>query len=141
LRPKKAKEFIPEVAEQLNLSQDCVADIVYYYWEEMRKSLSSLKHQRIHATNLGDFTIKHWKIDDKIDMLEKWENKNKLKGMQEMTARFKTAETLYDLKTIKSLIEEENQRKEFIKLHKDESKRKHNKDMEEQRSDTGGNNE
>jgi nucleoid DNA-binding protein len=140
LRPKKAKEFIPEVAEQLNLSKDCVADIVYYYWEEMRKSLSSLKHQRIHATNLGDFTLKHWKIDDKIDMLEKWENKNKLKGMQEMTARFKTAETLYDLKTIKSLIEEENQRKEFIKLHKHESKRKHNKDMEEQGTDIGGDN-
>ena len=140
MRPKKAKEFIPEVAEQLNLSKDCVADIVYYYWEEMRKSLSSLKHQRIHATNLGDFTLKHWKIDDKIDMLEKWENKNKLKGMQEMTARFKTAETLYDLKTIKSLIEEENQRKEFIKLHKHESKRKHNKDMEEQGTDIGGDN-
>jgi nucleoid DNA-binding protein len=140
LRPKKAKDFIPEVAEQLNLSQDCVADIVYYYWEEMRKSLSSLKHQRIHATNLGDFTIKHWKIDDKIDMLEKWENKNKLKGLQEMTARFKTAETLYDLRNIKSLIAEENQRKEFIKLHKDESERKHNKDMEVKGSDIGGDN-
>ena len=100
----------------------------------MRKSLSSLKHQRIHLTNLGDFTIKHWKIDEKIDMLEKWEENNRLKGLQEMTARFKTAETLFDLKTIKQSLEEENQRKAFIKLHKktttNEPKRKPNNPLE-----------
>lgn len=141
MRPKKAKEFIPIVAEQLGLPQDCISDIVNYYWEEMRKSLSSLKHQRIHATNLGDFTIKHWKIDDKIDKLEKWEHNNKLKGLQEMTARFKTVETLYDLRNIKNIIAEENQRKEFIKLHKHESERKHNKDLEIKGSNPGGNNQ
>jgi hypothetical protein len=53
--------------------------------------------------------------------------------MQEMTARFKTAETLYDLKNIKKSIEEETQRSTFIKLHKkvaNEPKRKHNKNLE-----------
>jgi nucleoid DNA-binding protein len=122
LRPKKAKVFIPIVASELALPEELVEDIVNYYWQEIRKSLSSLKHNRIHLTNLGDFTIKHWKIDDKIQMLEQWEEKNKLKGMQELTARFKTAETLFDLKNIKKLTEEENQRKDFIKLHKDGSK-------------------
>lgn len=122
MRPKKAKVFIPIVASELALPEELVEDIVNYYWQEIRKSLSSLKHNRIHLTNLGDFTIKHWKIDDKIQMLEQWEEKNKLKGMQELTARFKTAETLFDLKNIKKLTEEENQRKDFIKLHKDGSK-------------------
>lgn len=121
MRPKKAKDFIPEVAKELNLPEELVKDIVLYYWEEIRKSMSSLKHQRIHATNLGDFTIKHWKIDDKIRMLEKWEENNKQKGLQQMTARFKTAETLYDLKHLKKSVEEETQRKEFIKLHKRKS--------------------
>lgn len=122
MRPKKAKDFIPTVANKLTLPEDLVEDVINYYWQEIRKSLSSLKHNRIHLTNLGDFTIKHWKIDDKIQMLEQWEEKNKLKGMQELTARFKTAETLFDLKNIKKLTEEENQRKDFIKLHKDGSK-------------------
>lgn len=121
MRPKKAKDFIPEVAKELNLPEELVKDIVLYYWEEIRKSMSSLKHQRIHATNLGDFTIKHWKIDDKIRMLEKWEENNKQKGLQQMTARFKTAETLYDLKHLKKSVEEETQRKDFIKLHKRKS--------------------
>ena len=118
LRPKKAKEFIPSVAEELNLSEDVVKDVVDYYWRAVRKSLSSLDHSRIHLTNLGDFTIKHWKRDEKIEMLEKWEENNKQKGMQQLTARFKTAETLYDLKNLKKIVEEEDQRKSFIKLHK-----------------------
>jgi hypothetical protein len=121
LRPKKSKDFIADVASELSLPEDLVKEAVLYYWGEVRRSLSSLKHPRIHITNLGDFTIKHWKIDEKIKSLEKWEENNKLKGLQEITARFKTAETLYDLKNVKKTLEEENQRKDFIKLHKKKS--------------------
>ena len=101
MRPKKAKDFIQDVAKQLHFSEDVVKDVVDYYWRNIRKSLSSLDHSRIHLTNLGDFTIKHWKIDEKIEGLEKWEETNKQKGLQQITARFKTAETLYDLKKLK----------------------------------------
>lgn len=118
MRPKKAKDFIPSVAEELHFSEDIVKDVVDYYWREVRKNLSMLSSGRIHLTNLGDFVIKHWKIDEKIEGLEKWEENNKLKGMQELTARFKTAETLYNLKNLRKIVEEENQRKEFITLHK-----------------------
>ncbi|NBX97505.1 hypothetical protein EBQ81_01395 [bacterium] len=121
MRPKKAKDFIPDVASDLGIPDDLVKEVVNYYWEEVRRSLSSLKHQRVHITNLGDFTIKHWKIDEKVESLKKWEENNKLKGLQEITKRFKVAETLYDLNNIKGLISKENQRKEFIKLHKKKS--------------------
>lgn len=139
MRPRKAKEFIPEVAQQTGLSPDAVETIVSYYWQEVRKSLSALKHSRVHITNLGDFVTKHWKLDDKIQMLEKFEENNKQKGLQQMTARYKTAETLYDLRNLKKIMEEEQQRAEFIKMHKRtsyESKRKRDPNMEEQGSDT-----
>jgi hypothetical protein len=123
LNPKKAKTFIPQIAEELSQPVSLIEDLVIFYWQEIRKSLSGLKHNRVHVSNLGDFTIKHWKIDEKIKILEQWEENNKLKGMQELTARFKTAEILYDLKNLKKIIEEEDQRKEFIKLHKNESKK------------------
>jgi hypothetical protein len=58
-----------------------------------------------------------------------------------MTARFKTAETLFDLKAVEKLLQEENQRKDFIKLHKtksDESKREHNTNLESKGPDPGG---
>lgn len=139
MRPRKAKEFIPAVAEKTQLSEDTVSTVLSYYWQEVRKSMSALKHSRIHLTNLGDFVIKHWKVDDKIQMLEQFEEKNKQKGLQQMTARFKTAETLYDLKNLKKIIEEEKQRADFIKMHKrtaHESKGEHNPDLESQGSDT-----
>ena len=139
MRPRKAKEFIPEVAQKTELSEDTVSAVLSYYWQEVRKSMSALKHSRIHLTNLGDFVIKHWKVDDKIQMLEQFEEKNKQKGLQQMTARFKTAETLYDLKTLKKIMEEEKQRADFIKMHKlttHESKGEHNSDLESQGSDT-----
>ena len=126
MKPKKSKEIIPIVAESLNLSEQMVSDVSSFYWSEIRKSLSSLKHARIHVTNLGDFTIKHWKLDDKISMLEKFKENFGQKGLQEIVTRFRTDETLFDLKSIKVLMEEEKQRKDFIKLHKtksDESKR------------------
>lgn len=79
MRPRKAKEFIPEVAKDTALNEEAVSAIVSYYWQEVRKSLSSLKHPRIHVSNLGDFVTKHWKLDDKIDMLEKFEENNNKK--------------------------------------------------------------
>lgn len=133
LRPRKAKEFIPDVAQQTGVSIEAVSTILSYYWQEVRKSLSGLKHSRIHLTNLGDFVIKHWKVDEKIQILEQFEEKSKLKGLQQMTARFKTAESLYDLRTLKQIIEEEKQRADFIKMYKragDECKREHNPGLE-----------
>jgi nucleoid DNA-binding protein len=133
LKPKKAKELIPAVAAEVKLPEQVVKDIVYTYWQEIRKSLSGLKHNRVHITNLGDFSVMHWKIDDKIKMLEQFEENNKLKGMQQMTARFRTVELVYSLKEIKKQVEQEQQRKEFIKTHKrlaNESKGEHNQNLE-----------
>ena len=121
LHPKKAKQLISTTSSKTAQSEQVVEALVDFYWAEVRKSLSSLKHQRIHLTNLGDFVIKHWKIDEKIESYEKFEETNKQKGLQQMTARFKTAESLFDLKSLKKIIEEETQRKDFIKLHKNKS--------------------
>lgn len=139
MRPKKAKELIPKVAVELDIPEQLVKDVTDFYWQEIRKSLSGLKHNRVHLTNLGDFTIKHWKLDDKIEMLEKFKENFKQKGLQEIVTRFRTDESLFDLKAMKKLIEQEEERKDFIKLHKsqtNESKREHNKDVEIQGSDS-----
>ena len=117
-----------------------VKDIVDFYWQEVRRSMAAMKHQRIHLTNLGDFVVKDWKLDDRIKHIEIFDQKNQQKGLQLINARYKTAETLYDLKNIKKLIAIEKQRADFIKMHKKSvhgKTQKHNTDMEEQGSDTG----
>ena len=122
MKPIKAKELTSLVAAVCDLKSNEVDEIVGFYWREVRKNLSSMKHSRIHVTNLGDFKVKHWKLQEKIDRLEKFEESNRQKGLQKITARFKTAETLYDLRNVKKLMEEEKQREEFIRLHKKNSK-------------------
>ena len=107
MRPKKAKELIPDVAKETDVSEQLVKDIVDFYWQEVRKSLSSLKHSRVHITNLGDFTIKHWKLDDMIEMLERFKENLKQKGVQEKVTRFRTDENLFDMKDMKKIMEEE----------------------------------
>jgi nucleoid DNA-binding protein len=118
LKPRKAKTLIPDVASSLNISEDIVEKVISFYWQEVRKQLSVLGHTRVHLSNLGDFVIKHWKIDEKISTLHRFEENNKQKGLQQMTSRFKTAERLYELRNVKGLIEEEAQRAQFIRLHK-----------------------
>jgi len=139
MHPQKAKEYVPEVANILNIPEEAVGAVVSFYWQEVRKNLSALSTPRIHLTNLGDFVVKHWNIDDKIKMLELFEEKNKQRGMQKITARFKTAENLFRLKAMKKMVEEENQRKDFIKLHKTkqyELSKKHTDDLEKQGIDS-----
>lgn len=139
IHSKKAKNLIPDVAAQLEMSEDLIKTVTDFYWRDVRKSMSSLVYPRIHITNLGDFVVKHWKINDKIDMLEKFEENNKQKGMQQITARFKTAENLFELKNMKKLLDEELDRKEFVKVQKQiahEIKQKeYNKNLEKQGSD------
>lgn len=138
MKPTKAKTFIPQVAEQTGLPVEMVDAIISFYWQEVRKSLSGLKHSRVHITNLGDFVTKHWKLDEKIAKLERFEEYNRQRGLQQMTARFKTVETLFDLRALKAILEEEKQRAEFIKLHKkttDVSQREPDPDLEKQGSD------
>jgi hypothetical protein len=135
LNPKKAKRDITSVAKELGIPESVVKDVVDFYWREVRRNLSSLSYPRIHIANLGDFTIKHWKLDDIIDKHEKFEESNRQKGLQQITARFKTAENLFQLKKMKRMIDDEKDRKEFAKVEKqlnnEIKQRKHNKDLEE----------
>lgn len=118
LRPRKSKELIPPLANKLQVSQTLVEDVTSHYWSAVREALSRMKNIRVHVANLGDFTCKHWLIDKEIERLENFEEKNQQLGFQKISARYKNAEKIYDLKQLKKLAQDEMQRKEFIKTHK-----------------------
>lgn len=85
--------------------------ITQEYWRDVREAISELKHDRVHVTCLGDFTVKHWKLDDTLEMLHKVKVKfpsNLEKIMDDITR----------IEALKNGISEEQQRKEFIKTHK-----------------------
>lgn len=118
LRPKKPKTIFDQVADDLKLNQDMVADIGNHFWSVTRESLSRLKHIRVHIENFGDFTIKHWLIDKELAKKQAAQEMNEQKGEQKANNIYKTAEKYYDLLQLKKQYEEEMARKEFIENHK-----------------------
>lgn len=122
MRPRKAKELIPQIAEQYALPQSTIEDIVNFYWREVWSSLTSGKDIKVHISNLGAFNIKHWLLDKEItkleNYLENFDENSRLKGAQKQAIRFKSEDRLQTLKTLRHMVQDENQRKEFIYEHK-----------------------
>lgn len=55
--PKKPQVIIKQVAEEMNLPQSLVDDLISFYYKEVRKNLSSLEHNKLNLPGLGDFII------------------------------------------------------------------------------------
>jgi hypothetical protein len=50
----------------LQLSEKEVMSVLDIYWDMIRKTLSSLEHNRLYLRGLGTFYIKHWAVSKKI---------------------------------------------------------------------------
>lgn len=56
--PKKPKEIIKILSEELDIPQSMIDDIVTLYYKELRKSLSNLEGINYKAPGLGNFIIR-----------------------------------------------------------------------------------
>ena len=66
LNPKKYRDLYPEIAEECNAHIDLVGDLVAYYYNEVRKSLSNLKANKIYLSNLGTFSLRKRRLEKSI---------------------------------------------------------------------------
>ena len=133
MKPKKSKEFIPEVSKELDISQNIVEAVVQMYWKDVWENITNLSSPKIHIENLGDFNIKHWVIEKEINKCEGYFNNTSAKGAQKWVAGLKIKDRIALLNKIKKEVEEENQRKEFIYEHK-----KLSTSIQEQKTDNPG---
>ena len=118
MHPKKSKELIPRVASELDLSEKTIEDITNFYWREVWVLLTNPSDVKVHIENLGDFNVKHWLLDKEIDRIDNPERKTRLKDKVKFVVNKKLSERSSILKNLKILIQEEEQRKEFIYEHK-----------------------
>ena len=127
MNPKKSKEFIKEVSEDLNVSSDLTEDLVDFYYKECRSVLSDLSHIRLNIEGLGHFVSRPNLIEKAIKrytkMLDNYDTST-------FSAYFnkKTIEKKLELLK-KTLIDhnKERDKKNKFKQGKNESK----KDLEE----------
>ena len=69
--PKKAKDLYKILAEEQNLSETLVQDVVEYYYSSIKQNMIHLKHPRIDVSGLGHFIVKSTTVDRGIDKTEK----------------------------------------------------------------------
>lgn len=58
MTPKKPISIYKEVSESLDCKEELVQDVIEFYYSELRKSLSDLRHPRINVEGLGHLVVK-----------------------------------------------------------------------------------
>lgn len=118
MKPKRPRDLIKPTANQLNMSQQLVEDVISYYWATLQKALSNIESASVRVTGLGTFKVRYKNIDsvkrkyenylNELDKLDKMTfNKHSLKKLSE----FK----LNRLEQIQKEIKSEYKRKDEIK--------------------------
>jgi hypothetical protein len=66
LRPKKYRDFYPDIAKECNAHPELVADLISFYYDRVRKALSDLEASRIYLPNLGTFSLRRNRLEKSI---------------------------------------------------------------------------
>lgn len=64
--PKKSSKLYAVVAEDLNISESLVENLIELYYKDLRTCMSQLSHTRLNVTGLGHFYAKSQKIKKDI---------------------------------------------------------------------------
>lgn len=126
MTPKKSSILYKPVAEELNISETLVEDLISFYYKEVRFHLSSLSHPRINVDGLGHFVAKSFFIEKTIPRLT---NKLIIHDTSTFNAYFSKKQSelkLESLIALKLKIDEEADRKTKFKKIKNEGFIKNN---------------
>jgi nucleoid DNA-binding protein len=124
--PKKTKDLYKQLAEEQNLSEGFVQDVVEYYYKAVKQNMMNITHPRIDISGLGQFIVKISTVERGIEKTEKV-----LKVQDESTFKgyhFKKVleERLVLLKSIQhKMLEVKEERRKF-RENKNESSTKSN---------------
>lgn len=55
MNPRKAKELLPELAQEMNLPLELLEDLHDFYWKDVRRMVTSLEYPHIRVNNLGSW--------------------------------------------------------------------------------------
>jgi len=110
MTPYKFKLFIPEVAEDMNMSEADLTRIVDFYYKELRQALIKLKYKKIRVDGLGDFNLRENVVRRKIEKYNRIVNFSKKDTMQDYKLVKLYEEELVDLERGLAYIVEDKQR-------------------------------
>jgi hypothetical protein len=124
--PKKTKDLYVQLAEEQNLSETLIQDVVEYYYKQVKQNMINITHPRIDVSGLGQFIVKVSTVERGLEKTEKV-----LKAQDESTFKgyhFKKVleERLVLLKSIQQKMLEAKEEKQKFREKKNESSTKSN---------------
>lgn len=66
MNPKKYKNILDEVYNNLGGDPNLVDDVLDFYWSNVRKCISSVSHPKLNIENLGILQLKNGQLDKTI---------------------------------------------------------------------------
>jgi len=137
--PKKANKFYKDVAEDLNIEESLVEDVIEFFYKEVRTTLSNLSHPRINVEGLGHFVAKSTLIKKAIPRYTKSLENHDTSTFGAYFNKKKIEQKLDLLIKLEQQIITEEERKDLFKKKKDEEYIKTN--LGEQEADPRGDNQ
>lgn len=134
--PKKSKEILEKVIIEKGLDKNFTEDAVSFYWSELRRNLSELRHHSITVRRLGIFSIKYWKVDEFVDSYKKHLEKTEALTWKEAIYRKSMEKQYENFLKLREIMDAESGRKK--KKIEDKIKYESAKTMGEQIQDNGG---
>ena len=138
MNPKKPSYFHKLTAEQLNVSEELVKDIVNMYWGDVRKALTELKHHSVYVIGLGTFKIKFWKLDDVKKEYGIILADNNCNSFRKMAVKNELEDRIIKINKLQEMLADNVQKKQ---LKREIRYGKSNPNLEKQISDNGGGDE
>ncbi len=120
--PKKVKNLLPLVADKNDYPLDLVEAINTFFWESTRKVLGEAPEIKIHIANLGDFNIKHWLLDEKEQKYTQMLTRVQNRKFPNQFIIENIQEKLTIIRNLKEFKLQEDQKKGFVKAHKERLK-------------------
>jgi hypothetical protein len=68
--PTKAKDLIPEVADDIGIPVEDLSNMLSFYYKENKRLMSNLEHVFVVLRGLGNMGLKGWTIEKEISQKE-----------------------------------------------------------------------
>jgi len=100
MKPSRAKDLIPGVAEELHIPEEVCKIVIDEYWHRVRKTITDSEHAKIYIAKIGTIQVRYntllLRIKKYENLIAYYERLDK-KTMSSETARKRLAK-LYELK-------------------------------------------
>lgn len=118
MNPKKPKTLLGNLYLELDIDKNLVSDIVDFYWLNVRKSITQISYPRIGIENLGSFELKIKSLQNTIDKYQNALDKTDTSNFRKYSKYMAIKNRIEVLENSKSVILEEKQRKQQIKINR-----------------------